>query len=166
MQNLVFWNLLQEFESGSFTSHLVWRSCGGQTYFIWQCQWKFAQCNRAKKFHSLILFMEINCRVVQVSMSVNVNMSVLLLLAASSLPQQTPKRWITKKEKPNTAICILDCWSALKPEALNSVPSHKLQEPLLRFPSESGICIAMDPQPLAYPILNLFGTDTQLRARI
>lgn len=83
MQNLVFGNTLQEFESDSFTLHLVWRNCGGQTYFIWWCRWKFAQYNtlhRQKKIYFLILFMEIICSPVQVSMSVHVNMIVLLLL--------------------------------------------------------------------------------------
>lgn len=28
MQNLVFWNILQEFESDSLTLHLVWRNLG------------------------------------------------------------------------------------------------------------------------------------------
>jgi len=52
--------------------------------------------------------MEIACSIVRVSVSVHVNMNVLLLLAASFSPDQTPKRVITKKGKPNTAIYISD----------------------------------------------------------
>lgn len=58
------------------------------------------------KATSLILFMEITCSIVRVSVSVHVNMNVLLLLTASFPPDQTLRRVITKKGKPNTAICI------------------------------------------------------------
>lgn len=100
MQNLVFWNTLQEFDSDRLTLHLVWRNCGPKHISSGGVSGNFPSITlfKGKEISLSNVFYGNYFRVVQVSMSVRVNMSVSLLLAASFPPEQTLKRWINKKE--------------------------------------------------------------------
>lgn len=86
------------------------RNCGGRTYSSGGVSGNLPSMTLfpGKELHSLILFMEITCSIVRVSMSVHVNINILLLLAASFPPDQTPKEVITKKGKTNVAVYISD----------------------------------------------------------